>query len=147
MSVAVLIKKELKLGGLACAHCAEVIGKEVNNIEGVHSSNMNFVTKKLTLQIDSDANEEDIIYQVIKLIDSIEPGLDIEVINKTSKELNKKELTLGGLNCAHCAEVINNKVSLLDGIQSSNLNFVNKKLSIEIEKTSLFSRYFTTSLL
>ena len=133
MSVAVLIKKELKLGGLACAHCAEVIGKEVNNIEGVHSSNMNFVTKKLTLQIDSDANEEDIIYQVIKLIDSIEPGLDIEVINKTSKELNKRELTLGGLNCAHCAEVINNKVSLLDGIQSSNLNFVNKKLSIEIE--------------
>ena len=27
MSTAVLVKKELMLGGLTCAHCAEIIGE------------------------------------------------------------------------------------------------------------------------
>ena len=133
MSTAVLVKKELMLGGLTCAHCAEVIGDTVKNIDGVQASNINFISKKLTLQIDACKNEEDIIDEVINLINSIEPGLDIEVINKITKESNKRELILGGLSCAHCAEVINDKVSLLDGIKKSNLNFVNKKLSIEID--------------
>lgn len=133
MSTVVLVKKELMLGGLTCAHCAEVIGDAVKNIDGVQASNINFISKKLTLQIDACKNEEDIIDEVIKLINSIEPGLDIEVINKITKESNKRELILGGLSCAHCAEVINDKVSLLDGIKKSNLNFVNKKLSIEID--------------
>ena len=133
MSTAVLVKRELLLGGLTCAHCAEVIGDTVKNIDGVQASNMNFISKKLTLQIDACKNEEEIIDEVINLINSIEPGLDIEVINKITKECNRKELMLGGLSCAHCAEVINEKVSLIDGIKKSNLNFINKKLLIEID--------------
>ncbi len=136
MSTAVLVKRELLLGGLTCAHCAEVIGDTVKNIDGVQASNMNFISKKLTLQIDACKNEEDIIDEVINLINSIEPGLDIEVINKITKECNRKELMLGGLSCAHCAEVINEKVALLEGVKSANLNFVNKKLSIEIESSN-----------
>ena len=132
MSTAVLMKKELMLGGLTCAHCAETIGELVKNIDGVEGSNMNFVTKKLVLDIDSCYDEEEIIKEVITLIDSIEPGLDIQVISKKPKKENKTELVLGGLTCAHCAEVIGEKVKNIDGIQNSNLNFVNKKLMLEI---------------
>ena len=46
MSTAVLMKKELMLGGLTCAHCAETIGELVKNIDGVEECNMNFITKK-----------------------------------------------------------------------------------------------------
>ena len=46
--------------------------------------------------------------------------------------ISKKEIILGGLDCAHCAEVINDKVSKLEEIESCNLNFINKKLTIEI---------------
>ena len=42
-------------------------------------------------------------------------------------------MTLGGLNCAHCAEVIGQKVSDLDEVEIANLNFVNKKLSFELK--------------
>lgn len=132
MLVAVLIKKELVLNGLTCAHCAETIGEVVKNIRGVQSSNMNFISKKLTLEIDSSYDEEAIISEVIALIDTIEPGLDIQVLNKKVYENNKKELILNGLTCAHCAEVIGDKVKFLEGIQSSNLNFVNKKLTLEL---------------
>ena len=132
MLAAVLIKKELMLNGLTCAHCAETIGEIVKNIHGVQSSNMNFISKKLTLEIDSSYDEEAIISEVIALIDTIEPGLDIKVLNKKVYENNKKELMLNGLTCAHCAEVIVDKVKFLEGIQSSNLNFVNKKLTLEL---------------
>lgn len=133
MLAAVLIKKELMLNGLTCAHCAETIGEVVKNIHGVQSSNMNFISKKLTLEIDSSYDEEVIISEIIDLIDTIEPGLDIQVLNKKVHADNKKELMLNGLTCAHCAEVIGNKVKYLEGIQSSNLNFVNKKLTLELK--------------
>lgn len=79
MSTVTLVKKDLILGGLACAHCAEEIGEAVKKIKGIENSNMNFVNKKLTLQIDANYNEKEIIKEVIKKIDSIEPGLDIQV--------------------------------------------------------------------
>ncbi|HBI91129.1 MAG TPA: cadmium-translocating P-type ATPase, partial [Terrisporobacter glycolicus] len=129
-------KKELMLNGLTCAHCAEVIGDKVKSLEGIQSSNLNFVNKKLTLELNSRKNEDKIIEDVIGLIDSIEPGLDIQVIGNKNKSYIKKDIILGGLNCAHCAEVIGNKVSLLNGVKSSNMNFVNKKLSVEIDNTN-----------
>ena len=132
MSTLTLVKKELILGGLTCAHCAESIVEVVKNIDGVQNSNLNFVTKKLTLELDSCYDEDEIIKNVIFLIDSIEPGLDIQVISKHSKKENKTELILGGLTCAHCAEIIGDKVKSIEGIQNSNLNFVNKKLILEI---------------
>lgn len=84
---------------------------------------MNFVSKKLILEIDSSYDEEVIINEVINLIDSIEPGLDIQVLGKTNKSYIKKDIVLGGLNCAHCAEVIGNKVSSLDGSKKFKYEF------------------------
>ena len=46
----------------------------------------------------------------------------------------KFEIILNGLNCAHCAEVINQKVKELDDIENGDLNFINKKLTIIIKK-------------
>ena len=141
MSTEVLVKKDLILGGLTCAHCAEEIGKGVRKIDGIVDSNMNFVNKKLNVLFDSTYNEEEVIKAIIKKIDSIEPGLDIQVVEKKIRKVatnkpnpnKKKELILGGLTCAHCAEEIGNAVSKMEGIKNSNLNFVNKKLSFEID--------------
>ena len=49
------------LGGLTCAHCAEVIGDRVQSIDGVKNSHLNFVNKKLTLEIDSGINKDKVI--------------------------------------------------------------------------------------
>ncbi|MDY5210916.1 cation transporter, partial [Intestinibacter sp.] len=140
MSTEVLVKKDLILGGLTCAHCAEEIGKGVRKIDGIVDSNMNFVNKKLTVLFDSTYNEEEVIKAIIKKIDSIEPGLDIQVVEKRNRRAatnkpnpnNKKELILGGLTCAHCAEEIGNAVSKMEGVKNSYLNFVNKKLLVEL---------------
>ncbi len=133
MSSASLIKKEIILGGLNCAHCAEVINEKVSKLEDIESANLNFINKKLTLNIIDSSDEEIVIKKVIDIINSTEPGLDIEVLENSA--MIKRDIILNGLNCAHCAEVISEKVSKLDGIQLSNLNFINKKLSIQIKKS------------
>lgn len=130
-----IIKKEFILGGLNCAHCAEEINNKVSKLQEVKSSNLNFINKKLTVNIEDSFNEDTTIEKIIDIIDSTEPGLDIQISSKgnsSNKTSIKKELILGGLNCAHCAEEINNKVSKLKEIESSNLNFVNKKLTVNI---------------
>ena len=133
MGASSLIKKEIILGGLNCAHCAEVINEKVSKLENVESSSLNFINKKLTVNIIDSASEEEIIDKIINIINSTEPGLNIDVLSN-SKNI-KKEIILGGLNCAHCAEVINEKVSKLEEIELANLNFINKKLSLEIKKS------------
>src|SRR5699024_1746906 len=42
-------------------------------------------------------------------------------------------LELEGLNCANCADKIENQSNDLEGVDSANLNFVNKKLKISIQ--------------
>ena len=78
MSTVVLMKKELMLNGLTCAHCASVIDEKVKHIDGVKNSNLNFTNKKLSVEIDCD-NEEKIIKNIIDIINDTEPGLDIQI--------------------------------------------------------------------
>ncbi|MGL5752829.1 MAG: heavy metal translocating P-type ATPase [Paraclostridium sp.] len=131
MSVQSLIKREIILEGLNCAHCAEVINEKVNNLEEIEGANLNFINKVLVINIGSEFDQEEVINKVIKIVDDTEPGLNIKVKELKSK-FKKKELVLNGLNCAHCAEVINEKINKLEEIQNANLNFISKVLTINI---------------
>ena len=129
-------KKEIILGGLDCAHCAEVINDKVSKLEEIESCNLNFINKKLTIEIacDLEIDKDDVVSEVIDIINDTEPGLDIKVLRNENTNNKKVEITLGGLNCAHCSEEIGNKVSKLDNIVQSNLNFISKKLTVEVAK-------------
>ena len=131
-------KREIILGGLNCAHCSEVINDKVSKLEEIKSCNLNFINKKLTLEIisKSEKDEEDVISKIIDIIDDTEPGLDIRVLSNKNTNNKKVEITLGGLNCAHCGEEIGNKVSKLENVVQSNLNFISKKLIFEVDKNS-----------
>ena len=131
MSAEPIIKREIVLDGLNCAHCAEVINEKVRNLEEIESSNLNFINKTLTINIYLKYNQEEVIEKVKNIVDDTEPGLTINVKELKSKS-RKKELILNGLNCAHCAEVIREKVDKLEEVESANLNFINKVLTINL---------------
>ena len=131
MSSEPIIKREIVLDGLNCAHCAEVINEKVRNLEEIESTNLNFINKTLTINIYLKYNQEEVIEKVKNIVDDTEPGLTINVKELKSKS-RKKELILNGLNCAHCAEVICEKVDKLEEVESANLNFINKVLTIDI---------------
>ena len=106
MGACSISKKEIILGGLDCAHCAEVINDKVSKLEEIESCNLNFINKKLTIEIacDLEIDKDDVVSEVIDIINDTEPGLDIKVLRNENTNNKKVEITLGGLNCAHCSE-------------------------------------------
>ena len=135
MSSSSVVKMEILLGGLNCAHCAEVISEKVNNLSEVDSAHLNFINKVLTVNIKSDVNCNEVLDKVIKIINDTEPGLNISIKDERVNK-KRKELILNGLNCAHCAEKICEKVDNLSGVESANLNFINKVLTVNLTDSS-----------
>jgi Cu+-exporting ATPase len=61
-----MAKKEIKIGGMHCASCANIISRALNKIEGVKEANVNFATQKATVHYDSAKTNEQAIVQAIK---------------------------------------------------------------------------------
>ena len=48
----------------------------------------------------------------------------------------KKTYILEGLDCAHCAALIEDKVGKLDGVTESRVTLLTQKLMVEVEESS-----------
>lgn len=141
------------LEGLNCAHCAEKINDKVSKLDYVENSNMNFVAKKLSVFMENESITEANVSKIAKIIHDTESGLTVSLLKnkvlgkisfdnkgniiKSEKkdEIDKNKVIrvdflLNNLNCAHCAEKINDKVGKLAYVENSNMNFVAKKLSV-----------------
>lgn len=86
-------KVEMILNGLNCAHCASKIEEKVNKMQEVDSARLNFVNKKITLQIAEGNKIDDVIEKVTNIIDNTEPGLEITIIDdsKIDKKNNAQD--------------------------------------------------------
>lgn len=141
------------LEGLNCAHCAEKINDKVSKLDYVENSNMNFVAKKLSVFMENKSITEANVSKIAKIIHDTESGLTVSLLkNKVLGEISfdnkgniiksekkdeidknkviRVDFLLNNLNCAHCAEKINDKVGKLAYVENSNMNFVAKKLSV-----------------
>ncbi len=127
-----LAKKELILEGLDCANCATKIEEQVKKVEGVSGASLNFVTKILTINMDSNGNQEDVLSQANQIINKLEP--DVIIKDKALSRKEKKVLLLIGLDCANCATKIEKEVNSLDGVSSATVDFVSRKLTIEVDQ-------------
>lgn len=141
------------LEDLNCAHCAEKINDKVSKLDYVENSNMNFVAKKLSVFMENESITEANVSKIVKIIHDTESGLTVSLLkNKVLGEISfdnkgniiksekkdeidknkviRVDFLLNNLNCAHCAEKINDKVGKLSYVENSNMNFVAKKLSV-----------------
>ena len=128
--VSSLAKKELLLEGLDCANCAAKIEEQVKKVGGVSDASLNFVTKVLTINIDNNGHQEDVLNQANQIIKKLEP--DIIIKDKALSRKGKKVLLLIGLDCANCATKIEKEVNSLKGVSSATVDFVTRKLTIEV---------------
>lgn len=76
-------KKELILEGLCCPNCAAKIENKSKNISGVESANMDFVSKKLTLEIKDENEIIRILDETKDIIKKLEP--DVKIIDTSAK--------------------------------------------------------------
>lgn len=128
------VKKELILEGLGCANCAAKIEQKVSELDGIHSSNLNFITKTLTLEIEDINRAEELIKSVINIVANIESK--VQVREKVNSKILKKEILLEGLCCGNCAAKIERESNNIEGVKSAIVDFISTRLIMEIDDSS-----------
>ena len=121
----------LLLEGLNCASCADKIEELANKVAGVGKANLNFVSKKLTVDLENE-KEDRVIGDIEDIVSNLEPDVKVIVDNGSRVKKNKKTLLLEGLDCAACAGKIEDLTRELEGVDSANLDFVSKKLRMDL---------------
>ncbi len=126
-----MTEKKYILNGLDCAHCAQKIADKVCALDGIESASVNFPTKTMTVKYEGDVNTLE--KKCFDVVLTTEP--DVKIVDKDAKEQGavEKKYILNGLDCAHCAQKIADKVCALDGIESASINFPTKTMTVKYE--------------
>ncbi len=80
------IKKVLVLEGLGCANCAAKIEKEVGNLPEVKSASVDFVSKRLVIEVIHSSQLDDVIEKASKIAVRIESGIRVVEENKQNEQ-------------------------------------------------------------
>ena len=71
------MKKSFKIE-VDCANCANLVEEAVKKVAGVKSANVVFVTQKMKIEFNDDADIEAVMKEVVRVAKKVEP--DFEVI-------------------------------------------------------------------
>jgi copper chaperone CopZ len=71
-----------KLDGLCCAKCADSIEKNVAKLDGVNTSQVGFMTQKLTIDITDDVNCDELAKSISKIVKKIEPDVKVVLVSR-----------------------------------------------------------------
>lgn len=80
------LKKQFYLEGLCCANCAAKIENKVNELEEIETANLDFVTKKLTVQIYQECDTELTQNKIVGIVKNIEDEVNVIDVNQSSEE-------------------------------------------------------------
>ena len=84
-------KKVLILKGLDCANCADKIERALQNIKGVKSVSVDFISQKLTLEANHKLDFPRIIEEIIKIIGIIESEVEVIFSESPKEKISKAE--------------------------------------------------------
>lgn len=87
------LKKQFYLEGLCCANCAAKIENKVNELEEIETANLDFVTKKLTVQIYEKCDAELTQNKIVGIVKNIEDEVKVIDIDKSSDHEEEEEET------------------------------------------------------
>jgi Cd2+/Zn2+-exporting ATPase len=85
-------EKVIYLLGLCCADCAQKIEREVNNIDGVETASIDFVSQKLTIKASDKQNLPAIARQAAEIAVRIEPEIEISYSDKKIEQADSRDL-------------------------------------------------------
>lgn len=82
----------LELQGLNCASCAGKIEENSNKISGVENASLDFVSKKLRIEIGISDDRKAIIKDIENIINKLEPDVIVRDSSKVSSILEEKNI-------------------------------------------------------
>jgi Cd2+/Zn2+-exporting ATPase len=132
------ITTELVLEGLNCAQCGVKIEQQVLALAGITAVSVNIVNKTLILEGEDIENVPELIDKIRSIVKKVEP--DVVVREKHITRSPQKVMVLMGLDCAHCAAKIEREIKNLPGVRAASLDFMSRKLKIEVNQPKDFDR-------
>lgn len=73
------MKKVYNLEDLDCALCAMKMENAIKKVEGVKDCNVNFLTQKMTIDFEEDADVKKTMKKIVKVCKRVEPECTIEM--------------------------------------------------------------------
>lgn len=70
------MKKKFKIE-VDCANCALKMQDAANQVQGVKSVNIGFMTQKMTVDFEDGANQEAVMNEIVKACKKVEPDCEI----------------------------------------------------------------------
>ncbi|KMK76319.1 ATPase P [Alkalihalobacillus pseudalcaliphilus] len=116
----------LQISGMTCAACATKIEKTLSKIEGVEKANVNFAIEKTKVVYD-DAKTN------VKAFEEKINKLGYEVVHE------KQTFDISGMTCAACANKIEKRLSKLDGVSNTHVNFALENVTVTFNQDQVTS--------
>ncbi|TRO49652.1 copper-translocating P-type ATPase [Candidatus Bathyarchaeota archaeon] len=113
------LKVQLKISGMHCAACAQIIQKALSKVEGVIEARVNLTTETAYVEYDSTQTNEEKLKEVIR-----NTGYDV------TDELETITLRTGGMTCASCAQAITKSLLKTEGVKDANVNLATEKATV-----------------
>ncbi len=124
------MKLNLNVNNLDCAHCAGVIEEEINKLESIKKARLNLLAKKLTVEVEDDINETELINSLSILAGKIEEGVTVTPMEKISPSISKNEVNdfsntscCSGSCCCSDEKNISSLRAILMKIKKYSFNF------------------------
>ena len=70
------MKKSFKIE-VDCANCANLVEEKVKNVKGVKCVSVVFMTQKMKIEFDDDADPETVLKEVLRVAKKVEPDFEI----------------------------------------------------------------------
>ncbi|AZR72231.1 copper-translocating P-type ATPase [Anoxybacter fermentans] len=123
-------KKTFNIQGMTCANCARTIEKNVAKMDGVRKAVVNFASEKLTVEVEPEVKDEEII--------SLVNELGYRALQETDS--GKIQFKIEGMSCANCAQTIEKKLNQTAGVKKAVINFANEKATVEFDPAVITKR-------
>ena len=144
------MKYKYKVNGLDCANCTQKLEDALNKKEEINDCVISFATGMMTFESNQEINDNELLY----FMQSIEDEVTIDNLstNKTHhhdecgcgqhhehvedhRELaNSIKFNIVGLDCANCANKMEDAAKNTAGVQNATVNFMTQKMIVEFEE-------------
>lgn len=109
--------------GMNCASCAQKIEQSIKKLPGTQEVSVNIATEKMKVIYDETSLSEVAIIQAV-----IDAGYGVVIQTK------KNTFEINGMNCASCAQKIENDLGKLAGVKEVTVNFATEKMYVTYEE-------------
>ncbi len=116
------------IDGLDCPDCALKLEQSLSKIAGVTWVSLNYATSKIWFEYEPEVATREYILKTISKAGYTCSEPEVSSVSLTAAQ---SSFTLEGLDCPDCAAKLQKKISQLDGVQETLVNFTNSSMVVK----------------